>query len=122
MKYLGIESTIINYPIKVQKMPPCSSPISANHTHSQWSNGAHDSIPGEKIIHIDLRHLPAPEPMHRILETLETLPAGFCLRARTPCRPQPLIEILNDRGYHVNVTQDGDAWVQIFSSDDCTSC
>ena len=104
-------------------MPPCSSPISANHTHSQWSNGAHDSIPGEKIIHIDLRHLPAPEPMHRILETLETLPAGFSLWARTPCRPQPLLDMLEDRGYHVivNVTQDGDACVQIFSSDDCAS-
>lgn len=68
---------------------------------------------------LDLRHLPAPEPMQRILEALEALDPGQTLVARTPCRPTPLIERLKADGYQVAVavTPTGDAWVQISSGD-----
>lgn len=68
---------------------------------------------------LDLRHLPPPEPMLRILEALSTLTAGHTLVARTPCRPTPLLERLEAMGYraHVVVAAGGDAWVHIVADD-----
>lgn len=68
------------------------------------------------VIALDLRHLSAPEPMVRILERLASLADGQSLLARTPCRPQPLLERLGVMGYRfdVAVTATGDAWVRIF--------
>ena len=53
---------------------------------------------------------------------IETLPEGRSLLAHTPCRPQPLLDLLDARGYRVIVIESaaGDAWVQIFSPDDST--
>lgn len=102
-------------------MPPCSSPFGAN--PAQWADGSDSPfVKCGNAIKLDLRDLPAPEPMHCILEALETLPAGRSLLARTPCRPQPLLDLLDARGYRVIVieTAAGDAWVQIFSPDDST--
>lgn len=102
-------------------MPPCSSPFGAN--PAQWADGSESPfVKIENAIKLDLRDLPAPEPMHRILEALETLPAGKSLLARTPCHPQPLLDLLDARGYRVFVIDSpaGDAWVQIFSPDDST--
>lgn len=108
-------------PTKVLAMPPCSSPFGAN--PAQWADGSETPfVKIENAIKMDLRHLPAPEPMHRILEALETLPVGKSLLARTPCRPLPLLDLLDARGYRVIVIDSaaGDAWVQIFSPDDST--
>lgn len=102
-------------------MPPCSSPFGAN--PAQWADGSETPfVKIENAIKMDLRHLPAPEPMHRILEALETLPVGKSLLARTPCRPQPLLDLLDARGYRFIVIDSaaGDACVQIFSPDDST--
>ena len=49
--------------------------------------------------HLDLRHLPAPEPMQRILDALDALPPGACLHALTPHRPEPLLPVLERQGY-----------------------
>lgn len=46
---------------------------------------------------LDLRHLPPPEPMQRILDALEALPARACLVALTPFRPAPLLPLLEAR-------------------------
>lgn len=48
---------------------------------------------------LDLRRLPPPEPMQRILDALETLPPGACLEALTPHRPEPLLPTLAQWGY-----------------------
>ena len=74
------------------------------------------------VIELDLRHLPAPEPMQCIIEALDALHHGQCLLARTPCRPQPLLDWLALEGYRVVVTvaPAGDAQVQIFSRHDRT--
>ena len=68
---------------------------------------------------MDLRHLPPPEPMRRILDALATLAPGQTLVARTPCRPTPLIERLEAGGYRVAVTmgEAGDAWLRIVFDD-----
>ena len=74
------------------------------------------------VVELDLRHLPAPEPMQRIIEALDTLHHGQCLLAYTPCRPQPLLDLLAVEGYRVVVTvaPAGDAQVQIFPRHDRT--
>jgi hypothetical protein len=71
------------------------------------------------VIELDLRHLCAPEPMVRILDVLSSLADGQSLLARTPCRPQPLLERLGAMGYHVDVVvaAGGDAWVYIIPDD-----
>lgn len=68
---------------------------------------------------MDLRHLPAPEPMLRILQALPALEKGHRLLARTPFRPQPLLDRLALLGYRVEVgeTKEGDAWVLVAPSD-----
>ncbi len=48
---------------------------------------------------LDLRHLPPPEPMQRILDALDTLPAGARLEALTPHRPEPLLPTLAQWGF-----------------------
>ncbi|WP_147652640.1 DUF2249 domain-containing protein [Vulcaniibacterium gelatinicum] len=71
-------------------------------------------------LELDLRHLPPPEPMRRILDALAALPAGQVLVARTPCHPVPLLERLHADGYRVavEVAPAGDATVRIMADDD----
>jgi len=72
-----------------------------------------------QVIELDLRHLPAPEPMRRILESLDSLQEGQCLLARTPCWPQPLLDRLQGNGWRVSATVSsaGDALVRISPGD-----
>jgi len=48
---------------------------------------------------LDLRGLPAPQPMERILASLHTLPAGQRLLALTPLYPAPLLPMLEHMGF-----------------------
>ena len=48
---------------------------------------------------LDLRHLPPPEPMQRILDALESMPPHTRLDALTPQRPEPLLPLLAQWGY-----------------------
>lgn len=47
---------------------------------------------------LDLRDLPAPEPMERLLEECARLTPGFAIAARTPRFPQMLLPLLDRRG------------------------
>lgn len=91
----------------------------------QWAMFPTQSEAGENqpvhTVALDLRHLPAPEPMLRIFDALSTLGSSQTLIARTPCRPTPLIERLEADGYRVDVTlaATGDAWVKITFGDGC---
>lgn len=51
------------------------------------------------ILELDVRGLEPPQPMVKILETLETLPAGGEIRARTDRRPMHLYAELEARGF-----------------------
>ena len=50
-------------------------------------------------IELDVRGLHAPEPLERVLETLDRLGADDCLRVKINCRPVPLFRILERNGY-----------------------
>lgn len=49
-------------------------------------------------LYLDLRHLPAPEPMERILDAVEALTPGHTIEALTPFWPAPLLPILESQG------------------------
>jgi uncharacterized protein (DUF2249 family) len=66
-------------------------------------------------LHLDLRDLPPPLPMQRILEALDEPLQGGALTAQTPFWPAPLIDRLRLEGYAVEgrVEPDGSAWIAI---------
>lgn len=69
---------------------------------------------------LDLRHLPAPEPMERIVTALEALAPGAVLVALTPFRPLPLLPLLEDWGFCWKIEElpDGHARIAIWRRDD----
>ncbi|MGS1079220.1 DUF2249 domain-containing protein [Pseudoxanthomonas beigongshangi] len=72
------------------------------------------------LTRLDLRELAPPEPMQRILASLETLPRGGRLVAFTPFRPLPLMSLLDAWGYayRVHDLPAGDACIAICHGDD----
>ena len=69
---------------------------------------------------LDLRHLPPPEPMQRILEALETMPPHTRLDALTPQRPEPLLPLLAQWGYawRIQALEGGSAHITICRRED----
>lgn len=49
---------------------------------------------------LDVRDLLPPEPFARIMQSLETLPAGAILRVRIHREPYPLYDVLRAAGHH----------------------
>jgi uncharacterized protein (DUF2249 family) len=81
-----------------------------------------DATDAVEVIELDLRRLPAPEPMVRILEALADLGDGQALLARTPCHPRPLLDRLAGMGFRAEVVVEasGEAWVHIVAADGAT--
>lgn len=67
------------------------------------------------VVELDVRDLPAPQPLVRMLEALMSLKGAQSLLARTRGAPQALLERLGAMGYHADVVNGGagDAWVYI---------
>lgn len=84
----------------------------------QWAMA--QFLPPVRIL--DVRDLPAPEPMVRIHEALSALPANGQLIAHTPLRPQPLLDWLSREGFRWRVVEhrDGAAtvWIQTRAAGD----
>ena len=65
---------------------------------------------------LDLRHLPAPEPLRRALAAIEVLQPGASLVVLTPLLPQPLLQLLELQGgldARAELLDDGSARVVI---------
>lgn len=70
---------------------------------------------------IDLRHLPAPEPMLRALEVADALAPGEVVAVIAPMLPRPLLMELAQLGYAVQAEAaqvDGSVRVVISRPDD----
>lgn len=66
----------------------------------------------ENVLLVDARGLEPPEPMRRILEAAETLPAGAELLAHTDRLPVFLLEQLTARGFvHRSEAQSDDSYL-----------
>lgn len=48
---------------------------------------------------LDVRGMQAPEPIERVLETIDDFAEGDTLRLIIDCYPQPLFRILERNGY-----------------------
>ena len=55
----------------------------------------------DAIVALDLRALPAPEPMMRALEAADALLPGQTVELLTPLLPTPLLDLLANRRLHV---------------------
>lgn len=65
---------------------------------------------------IDVRGLEPPEPLVRILDVLETLPAGATLRAHTDREPCHLFGEAKERGFSTDCTQQSDgSWITVLA-------
>ena len=64
---------------------------------------------------LDLRELPAPEPLIRALDAARRLQPGEALEVYTPLVPGPLLELLDEEGVHASVTRldEGGACVRV---------
>ncbi|HIY70807.1 MAG TPA: DUF2249 domain-containing protein [Candidatus Luteimonas excrementigallinarum] len=71
-------------------------------------------------VQLDLRHLPAPEPMERILDAVEALCPGDSIEALTPFWPAPLLPLLEMQGcaWRREPSPAGHARVVIFLRED----
>lgn len=67
-----------------------------------------------RIQRIDVRHLPMPQPMQTILETLPTLAAGEVLLVDHKRVPLHLLEELQESDYAVHIHEAGEGDVKVF--------
>ncbi len=73
--------------------------VAAQTSASQSSAACGCSCGAPEEIEVDARGLEPPQPMMRVLEALEGLPAATKLRARTDRRPMHLYPLLEARGF-----------------------
>lgn len=68
---------------------------------------------------LDVRHLPAPEPMQRALQAADALQPGQRVVILTPVVPQPLFPLLEARGlrWQTEICADGSARVLLICPD-----
>lgn len=64
--------------------------------------------PQAKLIEIDARGLEPPEPMEKVMQTLELMRPGQCIRLLLHREPFPLYPILQGRGYRHDTTPQAD--------------
>ena len=60
---------------------------------------APDNAPMNREITLDVRGMEAPEPLEKVLETIDDFVPGDKLRLVIDCRPMPLYRILERNGY-----------------------
>ena len=63
------------------------------------SNAGKESTTMSREIPLDVRGMEAPEPLERVLETIDDFAPGDKLRLIIDCRPVPLFRILERNGY-----------------------
>lgn len=67
------------------------------------------------IPRLDLRHLPAPEPLERAMAAADALAPGAKFEALTPMLPIPLLQLLEARGFaaQAELLKDGSARILV---------
>jgi len=101
--------------VKITKLKPVQSPDSM-----PGGCGSAAPVPAAAaaadVQEIDVRGLEPPEPLVRILDVLETLPAGVKLRAHTDREPCHLFGEAKERGFSTDCAQQSDgSWITVLA-------
>lgn len=76
--------------------------------HARDANAAGTALRAGRAACLDLRRLPAPEPMERALQAVDALAPGAELVLLTPLMPVPLLQVLEQRGFEVDARLSSD--------------
>ena len=76
--------------------------------HARDPDGVGTALSAGRPACLDLRRLPAPEPMERALEAVDALAPGAELVLLTPLMPVPLLQVLEQRGFEVDARLSSD--------------
>lgn len=89
--------------------------MSATCTHMVSVPCTQDDAPNAPSAVLDLRRLPAPQPMACALDAVDALAPGATLTLLTPLMPMPLLQMLDTRGFacSAQLLRDGCARVQV---------
>lgn len=68
----------------------------------------------DAISRVDLRHLPAPEPLEQAMIAADALAPGAKLEVWTPMLPIPLLQLLEARGFTARTELQTDGTARIF--------
>jgi uncharacterized protein (DUF2249 family) len=91
-------------PVAVPDLPTCGSPVPSHIPPP----------PSGNLQQVDARGLEPPEPLIRILNALESLPAGFRLKAITDRKPCHLFGEAENRGFRHDSTEQPDgSWITL---------
>ncbi len=101
------------YRVKITK-------LKAVHAPGELPGGCGCDSPTETVAadvrEIDVRGLEPPEPLVRVLDALESLPAGVKLQARTDREPCHLFGEAKERGFSSDCTQQPDgSWLTVLA-------
>jgi uncharacterized protein (DUF2249 family) len=102
--------------VKITKLASVTAPAAAVARAPQSSSSPAEpaSHSSGNLVQIDARGLEPPEPLIRILDALESLPAGFQLRAITDREPCHLFGEAEQRGFRHACTERADhSWVTV---------
>lgn len=102
--------------VKITKLAPVTKPVAAAARAPQPAPLTTPPAPNPlgNLVQIDARGLEPPEPLIRILDALESLPAGFKLRAITDREPCHLFGEAELRGFRHACTERPDqSWVTV---------
>ncbi len=98
--------------VKITKLRAVNAPSALQFPSSCGSHPQHDS----ELQEVDARGLEPPEPLIRILNALESLPAGARLRAITDRSPCHLFGEAEQRGFRHDSTEQPDgSWVTVLA-------
>ena len=107
-----VERGPVDFRVKITKLKPVESaaaPTPPAAAAAPAASSASDQV-------IDVRGLEPPEPLIRILDRLESLPAGATLRARTDREPCHLFGEAEQRGFRCQSSESPDGgWLTIIT-------
>ncbi len=110
--------------VKISKLRAVDGAAAPAHTHTGCGSGTTASSCGSGTVttvsagvqQIDVRGFEPPEPLVRILDALESLPAGAKLRAQTDREPCHLFGEAKQRGFSTDCQQQPDgSWLTVLA-------
>jgi uncharacterized protein (DUF2249 family) len=105
-----------DFRVKITKLRSLSLQDAAPSKAAAPERGAPKPCATGECVEIDVRGFEPPEPLIRILDTLESLPAGLKLRAQTDREPCHLFGEAEARGFRHDCKEQADgSWITVLA-------